>query len=212
MRSSTSSQPSCCEVGVDRHLRVDDDALAARQLHDHVGPKQAAGVVALALLLVEVAVLDHPCELDDALQLHLAPAAAHVWRPQCGHEVAGLGAEPLLALGHGAQLLADDRHGRQPLLLECLRLGLEAQQRLLDRRELRLGQFEQGGLALRERLAADRLEALLPLRLGALEEGDRLGGRGALPLDRCLFRTERRSRPEPDGACADGKPDDEEDG
>ena len=48
-----------------------------------------------------------PGELDDALQLHLAPAAADVRRAERRDEAAGLGAEPLLALGDGAQLLAD---------------------------------------------------------------------------------------------------------
>ena len=81
--------------------------LAARELHDEVGPEQAALVVALARLRAEVAVLEHPCELDDALQLHLAPAAAHVRRAQRGHEVAGLGPQALLPVRDLAEALAD---------------------------------------------------------------------------------------------------------
>ena len=95
------------EVRADRHLRVDDDALAARQLDDQVGAEQPAFVVAFALLRAEVAVVEHPGQLDDALQLHLAPAAADVRGAERRDEAAGLGAEAFLALGDGAQLLAD---------------------------------------------------------------------------------------------------------
>ena len=123
--SSTSSQLTASRYALDRHLRVDDDALAARQLDDQVGAKQPAFVVALALLRAEVAVVDHPGELDDALQLHLAPAAADVRGAQRGDEAAGLGAEPLLALGDRAQLLADRGDRLQALLLERCRLHLE---------------------------------------------------------------------------------------
>ena len=66
------------------------------QLHDHVGPEQAAFVVPFARLCAEVAVVEHPCELDHALQLHLAPASAHVRRAQRGDEAAGLRAQLLL--------------------------------------------------------------------------------------------------------------------
>ena len=59
----------------------------------------------------EVAVVEHAGELDDALQLHLAPAAADVRGAQRGDEAAGLGAELLLALGDVAQLLADRADG-----------------------------------------------------------------------------------------------------
>ena len=115
------------EVGLDRHLRVDDDALAAGQLHDHVGPQQPAVVVPLARLRAEVAVLDHPGELDHALQLHLAPAPADVRCAQRRDEAARLGAELLLALGDEPELLAHGGDGAQAaLLLELLGLLLEA--------------------------------------------------------------------------------------
>ena len=96
------------------------------QLDDQVGAEQPALVVALALLLAEVAVVDHAGELDDALQLHLAPAAAHVRGAERGHEVARLRAQALLSLGDRAELLADRRDRAQALLLERLRLLLEA--------------------------------------------------------------------------------------
>ena len=151
------------EVRADRHLRVDDDALAAGKLDDQVGAEEPTLVVALALLGAEVAVVDHPGELDDALQLHLAPAAADVRGAERGDEAARLGAQALLSFGDGAQLLADRRDRSQALLLERLRLHLEPGQRLLDRRELRVGELEQRRLALQQRVAGRRLEPLLPL-------------------------------------------------
>src|SRR4029078_5523775 len=94
------------EVALYQHLRVDDDALAAGELHDHVGAQQPALVVALALLGAEVAVVAHARESDDALQLHFAPAAADVGGTERGDEAARLAPELLLALGDRAQLLA----------------------------------------------------------------------------------------------------------
>ena len=62
------------KVGVERHLRVDDDRLAAWELDDDVGAN--APVVAVErLLLDEVAVLDHAGQFDDPLQLKFAPSA-----------------------------------------------------------------------------------------------------------------------------------------
>src|SRR5205085_5476346 len=103
-----------------------------------------------------------------ALQLHLAPAAADVGGTERGDEAAGLGAELLLPLRHEAELLADPRDLVQPALLERLRLQLELGQGLLDRRELRVGELEQRGLAPEERVAGRRLQVLLPLALAAL--------------------------------------------
>ena len=196
------------EVALDRHLRVDDDALAAGELHDDVGAQQPAVVVALARLRAEVAVVEHPGELDDALQLHLAPAAADVGRPQRRHEAAGLGAQLLLPGRDLAEALADRGHLAGALVLELLRLRLELGQRLLDRRELRLGELEQRGLALQERVAGRRLEPVLPLAL-ALLDGRQLVRRPPEPLaqpevDARRLRApgragERRSLPWADG-------------
>ena len=113
------------EVRLERHLRVDDDALAARELDDEVGPQQPAVVVALALPARKSQCVEHAGELDDALQLHLAPAAAHVRGAERRDEVARLRAEPLLSLGDRSELLVDGRRPLQALLLERLRLLLE---------------------------------------------------------------------------------------
>ena len=93
---------------------------------DEVGPEEAClRRRARSCCVDEVAVLEHPCELDDALQLHLAPAAAHLRGPQRRHEVARLAAQLLLGFGDGLQQLWDRRRpGVQALLLE--RRGLRA--------------------------------------------------------------------------------------
>ena len=53
-------------------------------------------------LLVEVAALQHAGDLDDAPELHLAPAAAHRRRPQGARQRAGRGAERRDLLGEPA--------------------------------------------------------------------------------------------------------------
>ena len=85
----------------------------------------------------------------------------------------------------------------------CLRLHLELLQRLLDRRELRLGQLEQRGLALQERVAGGGLEAVLPLALALLGERQ-LAVEGCDPR---LAGADRAARPEEDGAAADEQSD-----
>jgi hypothetical protein len=102
------------EVRVQRRLRVDDDALPARELHDDVGAQDAAVAVGRPGLLDEVAVRDHPGQLDDALQLQFAPAAANPRTLECVRQSARL----------VAQRLAVGLERRDPL--EQLRAGLGA--------------------------------------------------------------------------------------
>src|SRR3954470_13323311 len=186
------------EVRIDRHLGVDHDRLAARQLHDQIGAEQRAFVVARARLRLEVAVVEHPRELDDALELELAPLAADVRRAQCRHEAARLGTELLLPERDLAQPLADLRPRACALLLELPRLRLEPGQRLLDRGELRLRELEERGLALEEDVARRGLQPLFPLPLALrLRE----------PL---LHAPEPLVQPEPDGRAADEETDHEE--
>ena len=76
------------EVRGERRLRVHHDVLAARDAHDEVGAQRAV-VGRGGRLRDEVAVLDHPRELDDVSQLRLAPAAAHVRRAEGVREAPG---------------------------------------------------------------------------------------------------------------------------
>src|SRR5262249_40895120 len=63
------------EVRRERDLRVDDDLLPARKPDDEVGTERSL-VRASRDLLGEVAVWEHPSDLNDATQLNLAPAPA----------------------------------------------------------------------------------------------------------------------------------------
>ena len=58
-----------------------------------------------ARLLLEVAVVEHSRHLHDAPKLDLAPAPAHARRAERLDQVAGLGLEPVLGLGHRLDLL-----------------------------------------------------------------------------------------------------------
>ncbi len=137
------------EIGLERHLRVDDDVLPAGKVDHDVGPKAPALVVGRRHLRLEVAVLDHARELDDALQLDLAPLAAHVRRPQRGDQVAG-------ALGQRGDLLLERAVVLAARLLERLRLEVDLLERLLDR----LDELLDGELARRQVLARLHLHAL----------------------------------------------------
>src|SRR5262249_22767161 len=77
------------EVALQRHLRIDDDVLAARQLYDEIR-SEAAVVRVDSDLLDEVAVRQHPGHLDDPAKLDLPPTPARRRRPEGGNEVAGL--------------------------------------------------------------------------------------------------------------------------
>ena len=105
------------EVGVERHLGVDDHRPAAREPHDHVGslvPLRAGEVH----LLLEVAVLDHAGQLDRTPQVQLAPLAAHVRLAQGGGERTGLAAEQVGGVPHVVDLLVQLALPRRALLLD----------------------------------------------------------------------------------------------
>ena len=97
------------EISLQRHFRIDDDILVARQLDYDVGP-EAATLGGLHFLLEEVAMLDHSGDFDDALQLNLAPSTAHCGRAQRIEELVGLRTE-------AAQLLAELALDSAPVVL-----------------------------------------------------------------------------------------------
>ena len=90
--------PAGVEIRRERDLRVDDDVLAARKTDDEIRPEQSSVVVTGRRLENEVAMLKHSRCLYDALELHLAPAAAHVGRTERRDEIAGLAAQTLLSV------------------------------------------------------------------------------------------------------------------
>ncbi len=127
------------EVRRERDLRVDDDLLAACEVHHEVRAQRPLVVGAPRVGLPgEVAVLDHAGQVDDPLELQLAPPAAHVGRAQGGDQRAGLAGHPGRPAGHGAHLLAQRGERGLPLLLGGAHLRLHAPEGRRDR-------VEQGG-------------------------------------------------------------------
>ena len=96
------------EVRGQRHLGVDDDVLAARELDDGVG-RQAAFLGADGLLDLEVHAFEEARALEDPAQLDLAPLAADVRGAQRARELAGFGVQDLLCLRQRAQLFGELR-------------------------------------------------------------------------------------------------------
>src|SRR6185312_17211236 len=92
--------------------------LASRQVDDEVWDEQRAVAVAGRGLLAKVAVFEHAGQLDDALELDLAPPAADVRRSQCGPQAPGLGPQTLLPLCERAHLLGQRAVGALTLLVE----------------------------------------------------------------------------------------------
>jgi len=127
------------QVRIDRHLGVDDNRRVAGEADDHVRRLSRAGSGDRLRLFFEIAVLQHPRHLDDAAQLHLAPAAARVRRAQRLGQAVGRLAQLFLREHEAAQLR---RHGliRTRTIAVCRGdLDLHFVQRLAHRLEKRLG-------------------------------------------------------------------------
>ena len=106
-------------------------------------------------LLAEVAVLGEACELDQALEGELAPAAAHLRTAQRVDEVTGLARQQRLAAGEALDLHAQAREGIAPLAFQRLHLRLGA----LQGDAQRFDQLRDRDLALLERALGDHLIA-----------------------------------------------------
>ncbi len=113
------------ELGVERHLRIDDHGPAAGQPHHQVGSVVSVLVHQVHLLL-EVAVLDHPGQLDRAPQVELAPLPPDVWLAQGGRQGAGLAPQQVGAVPHLVDLLSQLALPRGSLLLDVHQPLVEA--------------------------------------------------------------------------------------
>ncbi len=143
------------QIGGERRLGVDDDALATREADEDVGAQHAPVAVVRRRLLDEVAVLDHPRELHHPSELDLAPSPANVRCTESGDEVARLAPQPQLVLAQASDGLRQRAVGLLPCALERGHLRLDLSERLAKRRdvrvELRLGEIEEGARALLHR-------------------------------------------------------------
>ena len=169
--------------------------LATRKAHDQVGTQRRV-LARQRGLLDEVAVGDHPRQLDDVPELHLSPLSAGVRLAQRGHQCPGLGSQLLPGLRQRSNLGIHPAPGLAPLLIELHELGIYPPELLAQRRHqlldrvlaafeiapslgLRSGQLsarelDQLTLAGLERLGAQRLERHRQTLLGVLERGQTL--------------------------------------
>ena len=120
------------EVRDERYLRVDDDLLLAGKPHDDVGSEHISVFARRRALFVEVAMLDHSGHLDDALELDLSPAPAHVGLLQGGGEIPGFDAEPILVAAKQRHAFGELSIGLVPDPLDTLKLSIHPLERVLE--------------------------------------------------------------------------------
>ena len=138
--------------------------MAAGQLDGEVGA-QPARVGERRRLLVEVAVLEHPGELDHALQLHFAPASAHARRAQRADQVLGLEPQLLLRQPDLFEQRLQLRRVGGVVPIAVLQRRPELRQRVLDGRDQRVERL----LALAE-IGRRFLVDVADLLIGQLQE------------------------------------------
>ncbi len=207
------------EIGVERHLRVDDDVLAAGQRDDDVGPQPAIVVSRDGALLLEVAAIDHAGELDDALQLELAPAAADAGPLERVDQTRGLRAQVLARRVERAQTLDELRAALRAAALGVLDLAVHLIERFRHRREQlfdgllarvdvgggfgarllqpRFGEMQERLVVGLERLGAERLKRFAQPAFGVLVRLQPLGMNGAISFELGLETGLRGTRGQP---------------
>lgn len=111
------------QVAPERHLRVHDDALPTREVHDKIWPKGSI-VRRMVLLLDEVDVLDHARRFHDSAKLELPPAPSDVGSPKSVDQVPRFYIERVGRRPNTDQLLRQGRRGFRSrfLCIEHLRL------------------------------------------------------------------------------------------
>ena len=195
------------EVRGERRLRVDDHVPPAGEVDDEIGAEPALVPVDRRLLL-EVAAVEHARELDDAAELHLAPAPAGLRGAERLHEVRRLAADERLRLRDLPELLRERAVRPLPRALDRPQLAVEPAERVADGGEegrdglLAAGEVAVGGRALAaergpgelqerggggaERVGGERLERVGEPRPRVLHERALLRGAGSLRGERRL--------------------------
>ena len=148
-------------------------------------------------------------------------------RAERGDEAAGFLPQLLLPLGERLHLTEQAAVRLAPRPLELLRVAVDLDERLLERRELRLRKLQERLVVPRQRLGRERLEPRGQPLLGPLEQLDLLRSRRALVLEGGLEARklglvpvrapglrreldEARARRQPDEAGADENSDEQE--
>ena len=149
-------------------------------------------------------------DLDDPLQLHLAPPSANVRGAKGRDEVPGPRAQLLLPVSKCAELLPERAVRLLPRLLERTNVAVDLLERLLQRAdvalELRLGELEEGAVVLTKRVRRECGELLLEVGARAVGGRELLFGRAPLELDRRFGGLEVRAQHEPGCSAADDEP------
>ena len=148
---------------------VDDDVLSAREVHDHV---RTASVLARLARVVDS--LLHADELEDPLELDLAPAAPRLRAPEGDGERPRPGREKLELRREPSAVLEPTRLGLVDELPEISETLLHRHERLLD---ALAGLYEKRVTRCGERLLRDAAHGLGQLLLQRREP--RRGGDGA---------------------------------
>ena len=216
------------QVRIERGLRVHDHEFPARQPDDDVRP-HAPVLGGERLLLFEVAVLDHAGELDDALQLELAPSPANAGtferidqarrfpakilarHVDGGHSLeqlrAGFDAAALRVFDFLVDLIERALH-RSEQILDGFPAGVDVGCRLFARlAEPRFRKVEKRAVVGLECLGAQRLERVAQAGLRPVVRRNALCMRGTVALERNLQPHLLRTRSEPADKHADGKGD-----
>ncbi len=188
------------QEGRHRGLGIQHQGLAAGQAHQHV----RALAVRRHLLLVEVAVVLHARHLHHPLQLHLAPAAAHLGPAQGVHQAAGLAAQVLLGGEQALHLLGELAVALGPGLFQGLGLagklgqflgqglhqpfhrllagGQVALRGFLEHLQVLGGEVQEGLVVAGQGLGGEGVEGVGELLLGGPQQGLLLLGAATLLL------------------------------
>ena len=85
---------------------------------------------------LEVDVFDHAAQLNHALELHLAPAPAHVRRPQRSHQLFGAVVEARGGAHHRLHLARQGGHVARAVLFQRVQVLVEAGHGVFQRDEV----------------------------------------------------------------------------
>src|SRR5690349_8270985 len=132
-----------------------------------------------ALLLEEIAPLEHPRHLDDTLQLDLTPSSAHRWGAQRARKVGRLGTQFLLRRDQRRDLLTQSAIGLAARTFDLAKLTVQFAEGFTDggnhRTEFLIGDGEKTLVGRVKSVRGKRFESVAQLALRGFEEALLLG-------------------------------------